>query len=68
MIAAELEIDRAVAGFEQALQLEHALARNDDLARRADAGAVRGLDQRQTMPVGRDAAQACARANRATSR
>ncbi len=57
MPAAHLQPDLAVPAFEQALQLGHALARDDDLALGLDPAFVFGLAQRQPVPVRRHAAK-----------
>jgi len=57
VVAAEFDLDRALAGVQQALQLQHALARDDDLAPRLGVELDPGLAQRQAMAVGGDAAQ-----------
>ena len=57
MAAADFQFQLAIAAFQQALQLGHALARHDDLALGACGAVQRGFAQRQAMAVGGHAAQ-----------
>ena len=57
MVAPEFEFDQPLTRFEQPLQFEHALARDDDLPPCRNLRIELGLGQGQAVAVGRHAAQ-----------